>query len=77
MKTFVSFIIFVMVVVGLLYAISGQRSPQIPNDETHKGITEPVVCLNCHGPEKEYARKPAHPPKDECLKCHRVKRKKK
>jgi len=68
------FIVFVVIVVGLLYSISGNRSPRVPDDQTHAVITDDKACLECHGPGKEYERKPNHPPKDQCLLCHKVKR---
>jgi hypothetical protein len=30
--------------------------------------------MECHGPGKPAARKETHPPKDDCIKCHKVKR---
>lgn len=74
MKNTIIFIIFVLAVLGLLYAVSGTRSPRIPDNESHRGIDTVVACLECHGQGKQFARKPTHPPKDECFICHKVKR---
>jgi flagellin-like protein len=68
------FIVFVAVVVGLLFSISGNRSPRIPDDQTHAVITDAKACLKCHGPGMPNARKPDHPPKDQCMLCHKVRR---
>ncbi|MBI4690090.1 MAG: hypothetical protein HY754_07460 [Nitrospirae bacterium] len=76
MKSIVSFIIFVLVVVGLLYSVSGRRYPRIPDNDLHSGITDTVPCMECHGSGKQYEMKKTHPPKYECFKCHkrRIKR---
>jgi hypothetical protein len=74
MRNTLIFIIFVLAVVGFLYAISGDRAPRIPEDETHTGLTERVSCLECHAPGKEAELSPTHPPKDQCLLCHKRKR---
>jgi hypothetical protein len=74
MRNTIIFIVFVLAVVGLLFAISGDRSPRIPEDDMHAGLTEQASCLECHAPGKEAALSPAHPPKDQCLLCHKRKR---
>ncbi|OGW30224.1 MAG: hypothetical protein A2X59_10585 [Nitrospirae bacterium GWC2_42_7] len=74
MKNTLVFVVFVLVVVGLLFSISGKRSPQIPNDTDHRAITDTTVCLGCHGPSQKYQRKTTHPPKHECFKCHKNKK---
>lgn len=74
MKNTLIFIAFVLVVLGLLFAISGSRAPQIQRDAIHNGLSSDAPCMECHGIGMPNARKPGHPPKDECLKCHRFKR---
>lgn len=76
-KNTIIFIVFVLVVIGLLTAISGRRSERIPDNETHINLTDVVYCLSCHGPGREYARSESHPPKDECVLCHKTKRQRK
>jgi len=71
------FVAFVLVVLGFLYAISGTRSPRIPEDANHAVFNNEALCLRCHRLTGEAPRKPDHPPKDECLKCHKVKRNRK
>lgn len=68
------FIIFILVVVGVLYAISGERAFRIPDDEYHRVVDNNEVCMGCHGHDKQYARKSNHPPKDNCIYCHKTKR---
>jgi cytochrome c553 len=74
MKNNIIFLLFILVVVGFFYSISGKKYPQIPANMAHLGITEIAACLKCHGPDGEKPRKPSHPPKDDCLKCHKKKR---
>jgi len=74
MKNTLIFIVFVLAVIGILSIFSGTRSPRIPEDDRHKGIVENKACLECHGPDKEAALKKTHPPKYECLLCHKTKR---
>lgn len=74
MKSTLSFIIFVLVVLGFLYSISGKKQPRIPDTANHRGVNEVSVCLGCHGPGQKYERKKEHPPKDQCLECHKRKR---
>lgn len=75
MKNNIIFAVFVLVVVGLLFALSGQRAPRLPQDASHAVTSEVRPCLDCHGPAGQFARKATHPPKDQCMECHRVKRK--
>ncbi|HAM52651.1 MAG TPA: hypothetical protein DCP92_18860 [Nitrospiraceae bacterium] len=75
MKNTLIFVVFVLLVLGLLFLISGTRSPKIPDDALHRTISDKTACLECHGPGKEAALKKNHPPKDQCFICHKVKRK--
>jgi hypothetical protein len=78
MKNTLVFLAFVLVVLGLLYAISGKRVPPplIPGDSIHAGEgSDTSVCTGCHGPGKEAPLKPKHPPKYECFKCHKTAKK--
>jgi len=68
------FLVFVGLVVAFLWSISGERSNRIPDNDTHKGLDKPAQCLECHGPDKAMARTAKHPPKDECMLCHKRKR---
>lgn len=75
MKNTIIFVVFVLLIIGLLTLFSGTRAPRLPEDVRHKVITDNTACLECHGPGKEAALKNTHPPKAECLICHKVKRK--
>ncbi len=75
MKNTLIFLVFVLVVLGLLFAISGKRVPPplIPVDNLHKEAGQNTsVCMGCHGPGKEAQLKAKHPPKYECFKCHKA-----
>jgi len=74
MKNTLFFIFFVLAVIGFLSLFSGTRSPRIPEDDRHKGIVTNGACLECHGPGKAAALNKTHPPKYECLLCHKTKR---
>lgn len=77
MKNTLSFVVFVLLVLGLLYAISGTRSPRIPEDSYHTVIDNDALCMECHSAGGSAPRKETHPPKDQCLECHKVKRNRK
>ena len=68
------FVAAVLGVLGLLYAISGERSNRIPDDSTHIVDMKPADCLQCHGPGMVRPRTEKHPPKDDCMKCHKRKK---
>jgi len=73
MKHIVAFLIFMTAVVGLLFTLSGNKAPRIPDDGQHTVFDVEEVCWDCHGPGGDVPRKETHPPKDRCLECHNVK----
>lgn len=73
MKHVLVFLVFILVVVGLLSTLSGDKAPRIPNDEQHVVFDVEEVCWQCHGPDGDAPREETHPPKDRCLECHHVK----
>ena len=66
----VIFAVAVISIVTLLYFLSTEIVVPIPSDDNHADIKQEAVCFDCHGEDKEYARKKDHPPKDRCFKCH-------
>jgi cytochrome c553 len=74
MRNNVLFAVFIVVILVFLFSISGKKYPQIPADSAHQQITDAGQCLTCHGSDGKHPRKPSHPPKDECTKCHKKKR---
>jgi hypothetical protein len=71
MKKFGLFAVFVVLVIGFLLSISSTKYSDIPDDADHAGITDAEACMKCHGPDKKDALKDTHPPKYECMKCHK------
>jgi hypothetical protein len=73
MKGKLSFLVFVVAVVGLLllYTFTSEEFPRLPSDTIHKGVMAPKACMQCHGPGKKDAMKKTHPPKFDCPKCHK------
>ena len=76
MKSTIGFIIFVLLIVGLLFSVSGKRYPRIPADAIHKdlAVNDTTACMECHGAGKKDAVKDTHPPKFDCFKCHKTRR---
>jgi hypothetical protein len=74
MKKGAIFIIFVFAVLGILFSISGKKFPRIPDDSNHISVTIPADCMKCHGTDAEHYKKSSHPPKFECFKCHKTKK---
>lgn len=77
MKQSLIFGIFMLAVLAFLFSISGKKYPQMPADAAHMNLTETGTCPDCHGLGKIYPQKKEHPPKAECLSCHKHKRPKK
>jgi len=80
MKNTLIFVVFVVIVLSLLFAISGKRVPPplIPADGLHAETGgNAAACLGCHGRGKDAALKAKHPPKFECFKCHKTANKEK
>jgi len=74
MKNTVGFAVFVLGVLSLLFFLStSKKVPLIPADALHSGITTNDGCAACHGPGKRSPLLPTHPPKEQCLVCHKAK----
>ena len=74
MKNTIGFTVFVLVVLLFLFFLSsGKKVPAIPSDALHSVLTTDASCAACHGPDKQAPLKPSHPPKEQCLVCHKVK----
>lgn len=74
MKNTLAFIVFVLIVLAILFALSGKKYPSLPENEKHLRLISTEVCMKCHGSDGEYPLKKNHPPKFECFKCHKVKK---
>jgi len=62
---------------NLFLFFTGNKTPVIPSDNLHAAITTNVSCMECHSPARQAPLKEAHPRKDLCLDCHKVKKVKK
>ena len=59
----------------LLFVLSqGKKAPFIPADDLHKIITTNEACAECHAPGKRAPLKQTHPPKEQCLICHKARK---
>jgi hypothetical protein len=54
---------------------SGKKPPFIPPDAVHRAIAAQEGCVACHAPGKQAPLKADHPPKEQCLICHKAKKK--
>jgi hypothetical protein len=63
-----------VIVAGLLFISSrGKKAPYIPDDTIHqRTITLQESCVTCHAPDKQAPLKATHPPKEQCLACHKI-----
>lgn len=74
MKSTWSLIAAAMVIIAVLVILSstGKKAPFIPSDDFHKNITTLEGCVSCHAPGKQAPLKASHPPKEQCLVCHKI-----
>lgn len=76
MKSTISFIVAAAAVLIFLFVLSsGKKIPNIPADALHQMITTNEACASCHASGKQAPLKPSHPPKEQCLSCHKLLRK--
>lgn len=75
MKSIWPLIVAAAAIVAVLIYLSstGRKAPFIPSDDAHRSITTQEGCAACHAPGKPAPLKPLHPPKEQCLICHKVK----
>jgi hypothetical protein len=64
----------VLIVVLIFLSSVGKKAPFIPTDNIHDAITTQEGCIACHAPGKQAPLKANHPPKEQCLICHKVKK---
>jgi hypothetical protein len=63
-----------VILLALFFLSSNKKVPFIPADELHQNVTTNAACGECHAPGKRAPLKAAHPPKEQCLICHKTKR---
>jgi len=61
------------ILVLLFYLSStGKKPPAIPADNRHAGTRSNESCMPCHAPGKQAPLRDAHPPKEQCMVCHKT-----
>ena len=60
-------------VVAFLFFLStsGKKPPFMPADSAHDGLMTNESCAPCHEQGKQRPLKETHPPKEQCVVCHR------
>lgn len=75
MKNTVGFIAFVLAVILFLFFLStAKKTPALPDDALHRNMTANAACAACHAPGMRAPLKSSHPPKEDCLQCHKAKK---
>jgi hypothetical protein len=75
MKKNTLFIVAAAAVLLVLFFLSSRNKvPFIPADDLHKSVTTNEACEECHALGKRAPLKESHPPKEQCLVCHKAKR---
>jgi cytochrome c553 len=71
MKKNIMFLLTILGILLILFAVSRKEFPAVPDDPDHASSSDIRSCNECHGPEGKHAMKESHPPKYECFKCHK------
>ncbi len=71
-----SLVIAAAAIISILFYVSttGKKPPFIPADENHPVVTTQEACTTCHAPGRQAPLKETHPPKEQCLVCHKNKK---
>ncbi len=66
--------IAVVLILVFLFFLSarGRKAPFLPADAAHRNAATNASCLACHGPQGKEPLRPKHPPKEQCLYCHKA-----
>ncbi len=77
MKNTWTLVIAAVVIIAGLYFLStsGKKPPLIPSDTVHSAVLTQEGCVACHAPGKQAPLKEGHPPKEQCLVCHKAEKK--
>lgn len=66
-------VVGVVVILFLVYlSTSGNKPPLVPADAQHAGLSTNEACVPCHAPGKASPLKEKHPPKEQCIICHKT-----
>lgn len=70
-----AFLALAAAILLILFLLSSSNNPPvIPADDVHKSLTSNPACAECHAPGKRSPLKQGHPPKEQCLICHKMKK---
>lgn len=58
--------------IGVLILISGKKFTPFPGDAIHAGLEDNLSCQPCHSPDGASPLSEKHPPKEQCLTCHKL-----
>ena len=73
MKNNLGIIAIALAILAFLFFLSSRKqAPTLPRDNAHAQVLSNSLCLTCHGPGKQSPLKPSHPPKEQCLVCHKA-----
>jgi len=56
----------------VVFALTDRHAPFIPRDIFHALVINNAACTTCHTPGKQAPLKASHPPKEECMLCHKA-----
>jgi hypothetical protein len=66
-----------LLMVGTLTLLAGARKTRyVPLDEHHPRPLVVTQCRDCHAPGRMAPQSAKHPPKEQCMLCHRDRSKK-
>lgn len=65
------FPLLLVLVIGGLFTLSEKEFAPLPGDAVHADLTKNSSCTNCHGEGGESPLSDKHPPKEQCLTCHK------
>jgi len=81
-KTLLFNVIFLLLIGGIflfLWSAPPETTVKLPSDKIHSGFyylpreEAESLCGKCHNPEGEAPLSKKHPPKHQCLLCHKKK----
>jgi len=73
MKKNILFFVAAAAVLLMLYVLSSsKKAPAVPDDDLHRNAGTNAAGGECHAPGKRTPLKETHPPKEQCLICHKA-----
>jgi len=66
-----SLLLLAVLVTGGLFALPKKEFAPLPGDSVHAGLMDNHSCTDCHGEGGESPLGDRHPPKEQCLTCHK------